>query len=305
MGRTAFLILAHHRPEQLARLVDRLRSPMSDIFIHVDRKAAAPPFHAVVDGARFLPDARRVAVHWGGFSMVRATFELIRFALAEAPEAERFVLLSGAHYPTRPVREILAALAGDAEHIRIDRVLDPEGEGWFDRCANRLYLGDNALLNPRTGRYRPSQLARRLEALAPRRRHGLAVHYGPQWWALTRPTLEEALAAVEAQPRRLASFRFARTPDEMVFQTLLKASSHAERIVQDATTGPEAWHPALAGVTYVAFDALDADEPRILTLADLPDIRASGALFARKMDPDVSAPLMDALDAGSEAARAA
>lgn len=293
MVNTAFLILAHQHPTQVARLVGRLQTPQARVFVHLDRKSDMGPFHATIgDRATFLPRERRVAVRWGGFSMVRATLNLIEAALEAEPGLERFVLLSGVDYPVRPVEEILAALEPGREYIRIDRVLDRDGDSPFDRCANRVFLGDNGWLNPRSARWRVSQAARALESRLKRPTvYGEPIYYGPQWWALTR----EAVELVRAARPSLDWFRFARIPDEMVFQTVLKNSARAPAIVQDATVR-ETGHPFLAGVTYVDFQNGNPDLPRTLELSDLPEIQASGALFARKIDPELSAELVRRLD---------
>lgn len=292
--RTAFLILAHHHPTQVARLVGRLQSPGARVFIHLDRKSDMAPFHAMVgDRATFVPRAKRVSVIWGAYSMVEAVLNLIEAAIEAEPDLERFVLLSGADYPTRPVDQILAALEPGREYIRVDRALDPKGNGEFDRRANRVFLGSIAWLNPRNGSWRLSQIAEAVERFLPRLgSYGQTIHYGPQWWALTR----EAVELVLASRRRLGWFRRARTPDEMVFQTVLKHSHLADAIVQDATRGPADWHPYLAGITYVDFEHPNPQAPRTLGLEDLPSIQASGALFVRKIDPERSAELVRNLD---------
>jgi Core-2/I-Branching enzyme len=303
MATTAFLILAHHEPELLARLLGRLDHPQAVAFVHVDRKVDQVPLKAAAGGrASFLPDGSRVAVHWRGFSMTRATLNLIRAALSAEPDLKRFVLLSGVDYPVRPISEILAAVGEDLERIRVDRALDPAGEGWFDRCASRVFLGDNALLNPRTGRHRVARLARALEARTRRRPYGETIYYGPQWWALTRAAIDIVLAADREDRRKIVWFRYACTPDEMVFQTLLRNSERASNIEQDATRGPITWHAYRVGLHYVDFDNPNPDAPRTLTLSDLESIRASGALFARKMDLMRSAELMSALDSAAAVA---
>jgi len=76
--RLAYLILAHHLPEQLVRLVERLRGPETTLLIHVDRKMDAAGFGHIVDRVGRQPDVvmlpRRVC-HWGTFSVVQATME--------------------------------------------------------------------------------------------------------------------------------------------------------------------------------------------------------------------------------------
>lgn len=298
MAKTAFLILAHHEPEMFGRLVGRLDHPDASIFAHIDRKADIAPFRAAANGrVRFVTDADRTSVYWCGYSTTQATLDLIRTAVAAQPDLERFVLLSGADYPVRPIGEIMNVLDQDVEWLRIDRALDPEGDGWFDRCANHGFLGDNSLLNPRSGRYRLSQLARMVEARWRRRPYGRTIYYGPTWWGLTRAAIDIILAVERDTAEAIGWFRYARVPDEMVVHTLLKHSARAGHIALDATCETPTWHRFLAGLHYVDFENPNPDAPRTLDLGDLEEIRASGALFARKVDPVRSASLLQALDA--------
>jgi hypothetical protein len=291
--KTAFLILAHKRPDMVARLAKRLVHPDTRLFVHVDRKAAIAPFQTALAGlAEFVPEARRLDVRWCGFSTLAAVLILARTALAAAPEAERFVLISGADYPARPIGEILSALDPDLERIAIDRRLDPQGGTYLDSYVARTFLTDLPWLNERSGLPLAARLARVVERRLPRLSpYPLPVYHGAAWWALTRGGLAAVLAAERADPRLVSWFRWARAPDELAIHTLLMASDRAGRIV------PAGQAPHLHGVHYIDWENPNPDLPRTLELSDLPAIQASGALFARKIDPERSASLLDALDA--------
>lgn len=298
MAKTAFLVLAHQRPDMVARLVSRLDHPDARVFLHLDRKADIGPFRAALgDRVSFVAEDARVSVLWCGYSTLAAILALVKTAVAAAPDMERFVLLSGADYPVRSVGEILAALEPDLEHIAVDRRLDPRGGTYLDSYVARPFLTDIPWLNERSGRPGLSRMARLVERRLPRRTpYPLPLHHGAAWWALTREGVETVLAAERASPGLISWFRWARVPDEMLFQTLLMASERAGNIVG----GDEGLN--LHGVHYIDWKAPNPDLPRTLELADLPAITASGALFARKMDPLRSTGLMDALDAVADQA---
>jgi hypothetical protein len=298
---TAFLILAHEHPGHLGRLVRRLAHPQARTFVHVDGKQPLAPFQeAVGDHAHLLEDADRIPAYWGAFSVIRATFNLLRRAVALAPRTERFFLISGVDYPLLPVDRILEALRPDRELIQVDRALDPRGSTKFDRNAYRLFLGENRYLNPRTG---PQWLqgVRFVIARMPRwKAYPGTVFYGPPHWALTRAAVDYLLAA-EHEGDRVKWFRHTLYPDEMVFQTLLKHSPFAGRMAYDGTARSRDWHPRRAGPNYIDWENPNPNLPRALELSDLPELQASGAFFARKMHPERSAKLLDALDALSPA----
>lgn len=299
MPQFAFMVLCHQNPELIQTTLDQLSHNNCITVVHVDKKSDERIFESCKtkrQAVYFVPDHERVAVHWCGFSMVEATFNLIRHSLAVEPRIERFILLSGSDYPLYPIGEILDQLSGKEEFIRVDRVLDPSGVGWFDRCANQIFLGDNRWLNPRECSLVVDRLARQAERRLKRMSsYGSPIFYGPSWWALTRSAIDNILHVRHENPKAIEWFRNTRSADEMVFQTLMRASPLASRIKQDATRpGGANWPAVLAGVHYADFQD-GAASPKTLELEDLPALKASGALFGRKVDSVRSIALMNAL----------
>jgi len=298
MQKTAFLVLAHHQPQMVRRLTDRLQHPAAHVFVHVDGKADSAPFRAAIAGrAQLVPDAQRLVVHWCGFSTLAAMLLLLKTALAAEPDLQRFVMLSGVDYPVRSIEDILAGVAVDREFLSVEHALDWTEEYYVNRHAYRYYLGDSELFNDRSGPPLAVKLARAAERRLRRpQSYGADIFHGSGWWALTREAVDYLMAAEREDPRRLSWFKWATSPDEMYFQTLLKQSPRADRIVHDLTRGPRSWSINLRGVHYVDWLLPNPHLPRTLEMGDLPAILESGALFARKMDPIRSAGLMDALD---------
>ena len=239
MPRVAFMVLCHQQPELVHLLAEKLHHDNCVTVVHVDKRASVATFQQDTprtSPVRFVPDNNRVAIHWGGFSMVEATLATIRHTLAVAPLTERFVLLSGSDYPVYPVGEILDRLSGTDEFIRVDHKLDPNGNGWFDTCANRVFLGDGPLLNPRKLAEPANRIVRKVKRRLKRRTpYGSSVFYGPSWWSLTRSAINHILEVYQTAPEKVNWFKRARSPDEMVFQTLMQASPYADRIKYDAT----------------------------------------------------------------------
>jgi len=298
--RFAFLILAHHQPDLLRRLASRLSAKGMHLFVHVDRKTDIEDFRTVqeLDHTTFLPDDQRVSVRWSGFSMVVATLNLLRVALAAAPNAQRFVLMSGVDYPIKPLGQIVNVLSGDEEFIQIDREIDPDGDGLFDRRLGHPYFGDNKFLNDRSGHPRMVAMARRLESRFRRRRPpGLKLFYGPQWWALTRQAVTEMLAFLDSRQDVFRWFKLAQTPDESMIHSIVKITSKGDKIAFDATrVGFAQLERHRHALHYIDWINPNPSLPRILELADLGNIEQSGALFARKVDLKRSSELLDALD---------
>ena len=292
----AYIILAHNHPMHLGRLISALDGPESRFYVHIDRRVDDTPFRAATasNNVAFLADEQRLAVNWCGFSMVEATLQML--AVAHDSGAERYVFLSGTDYPTQSDAAIRRRLAPEQEFIQVDRRLAPLGNDHFDSCANRVFLGDHPLTNERTGRPRIVRLAERLAAKLPRRRYRMPVYYGASWCALTAGAVDHLLRMRRDDPDALSWFRFARSPDEMVFQTLLKASPFADRIAFDATEGDFQPKAHRAAFHYANWSRPNPNAPRIVDTEDLADILASDALFVRKIDPSRSAALLERLD---------
>lgn len=296
---TAFLVLAHHQPEALIRLLDLLKADWAHAFVHVDSKAPRRAFEDALagrSGCTLLAQDQSVPIYWAGFSMVAATLRLLRLAHADERHFQRFALLSGVDMPIKPLSEIADRLRGEEEIIRIDRVLDPDGNGHFDRCANRIYLGDNRLANPRSTIPLLPALARKLEfRLRNTPYPDLNVYYGPSWWCLTRSAITEVFDFVRTKPKVMAWLQRTRSPDEIVFQTILGNSRLATAITYDLTRGGTEPEPTAHGSHFVDWSRPNPDAPRTLTLEDLPLLLQSEALFARKFDNERSRDLIAGL----------
>ncbi len=294
--KVAYLILAHAHPELLTRLIRRLDDPRALFYVHIDAKTDLKIFKDAVgsDKVVFLSGANRVSINWCGFSMVQASLNLLASAFGDV-NASRFVLLSGTDYPAVSASRIVEALSADHEFIKVDRQLNPDGNGEFDRCANRLFLGDIPLLNPRSGNVLLRKISNRLAGKL-KRHLQQPIYYGSSWWALTRVAVSQILEVYKRSPQRVRQFCFARSPDEMVFQTLVKASDRASHIAFDATVPGFAPASNQAANHYVNWDRPNPLLPRTVDENDYENIVELGALFVRKIDPIRSAGLMEKLD---------
>jgi hypothetical protein len=271
----AFLILAHRQPRPFARLCDRLAAGGDGIFAHIDARADLAPFAAAA-GARVHFLADRVAADWAGYSLVEATLQLIRAALAHG-NADHLSLHSGADYPLRPLAMFRRHLAvhPEVEFIQVD---DHASTHPAFRARHEKYWCEP----PRTSGKR---LLESLRHCWPGRRRfpgGLRPWSGSQWWTLTRPCAAWLADRLE-QDRALVHFlRHTLVPDELAFPTLLMASPFRDRIAGDHLRCIE-FPPG-------------SPHARTWRAADLPRLLAHPGFFARKFDGDDPERLLDRLD---------
>jgi hypothetical protein len=276
--RIDYLIRAHTAPEQLARLVGRLNEGDVRFYVHVNQLTDDETFAAMqagLAGRENVVWVPRVKCYWGGFSLLRATLVGIESILASGDLPDHAVLLSGQDYPLRPPTEIERYFAARNGRNLLNHFRLPAPE-WAGEGG-----GLNRLRYPHFERARYK--TRLLRLPAPRRLpEGLEPYGGMAFWALTGETLAWLMRFLGERPEVLRFFRRTKMPDELFFQTVL-LSSLAE------TVDNELLH-------YLDWSSGSA-HPATLTVADLPKLRASGRLFARKFDASVDSEILDLLDA--------
>jgi hypothetical protein len=295
--RTAYLILAHHQPQHLARLIKALKTPETSFFIHIDRKSDEKPFRAALgqnDQVNFID--RRVKVNWGGFSQVRATLALLTAALKAELQFHRFCLLSGADFPIKSKDYIRQALDSSQEFMRIDRRLGPKDH--HSHCGNvRAYWFMDT----------PALVKDRLSGRIKRRPYeGITLYHGAQWWALTRNCVDYILQFLAGHPEYLSYFKYALCPDEIFFQSIVKHSPFAAQITDDFERADDLaayFRSNQHGAHYIDWNAKVQKLPKVLELEDFDALRTSGALFARKCDEQISATLIETLESSLLAQR--
>ena len=98
----AYIILYHKNSDQLIRLLKILDDPRNDIYIHADKRSRDFPMdqlrNAVKKSGLFFTE--RISVHWGSFSIVKATLILLKEATKKGQYAY-YHLLSGQDLPIK------------------------------------------------------------------------------------------------------------------------------------------------------------------------------------------------------------
>lgn len=286
----AYLILAHGAPEQAARLVARISDPQDTVIVHVDRKAELAPFTEAFARLPIAPivTRKRVPVHWGGWGIVQATVIGMREALTLRRPWSHLVLLSGADYPIRSVAETQAFFAAHpGESFMSWSAGDGTDYSDADRRGNATWRWTGDLSRMLTwqvsirGRrwYFPSE---RVPYALPRRLpRALSTPYqGSAWWNLTPEAVAYCVRYLRRHPSIAAHFRFVFAPDENVFQMMLLDSPLRDTLVNED----------------LRFMHWETNSPPTIVLDDVPAMRASRKLFARKFDMGGAPEAMDALD---------
>lgn len=292
----AYLLLAHTNSKQLELLVQRLLSDVrSAIFLHFDARMPLPSWVIPMQRAGYLTVIPRIAVHWGGFSMVRAMRELLVAAMANSG-CDRFVLVSGSCFPLRPQRIVNDAVLRHDGGFALWKLISGPGATPTRREVNaisKLHFMDIGWLNPSAGKLRRQlrKLLDRTNALLPYNvQHHGPVAKGSQWFCVTR---HQAGRLISEGNRLAPEFARSFAPDETLFQTVW----YRDRVAQGIPAPFIDHYAPVQGLHYIAArppaDLTLADrlwrtvDLRRMTIEDVEPALRSGALFARKCTPEV------------------
>jgi len=114
----AYFILCHKAPEQVIRLIKRLRGAGSVFVVHVDKRARPDVYDTLQECFAGQPDvffSERHRCYWGRIGIVRGTISCIKKAIQLNLPFDYAVLLSGEDYPIKTneqIREFLSKNAG-------------------------------------------------------------------------------------------------------------------------------------------------------------------------------------------------
>lgn len=277
--KVACLILAYAGAPVLARSLPVYLDAGWDVFLHIDPKLPRDSYLGQLGPraaeCRVVQDP--VRVFWAGFSMIEAELKLIELA-RRSGDYDKFLLLSDDTLPIYPAAELRDALAREGDRITAVSQSKTSRNG---KLYEKFIFADHEVTSLRPG-VPTAEIDERLEAavleITGLRRIGkkpVALHYGSQFWALGRDSMEHILRSIETDRHLYLSFKYASFSDEMYFQTILAQERHRGGIA----TGP----------VYADFYS-DPGKTRVFRAArDLPFDLHESHLFVRKICPKATA----------------
>lgn len=311
MKKVAYLILAHKYPEQLVRLLKRLDSPHTIIFIHLDSTVDIHLFQVAVNQASFEGEIHFIAKRYhairSGFNMIRATLEGLKAIVASGHDFRHACLLSGQDYPLKNISEFHQFLEENPQKNFITHYPLPfpywVGNGGLDRVhfyhvvAPKFHLIHPILpyIQTRLHRKAPVGLWKIVHKIfefipplnkTPRKFLPNATPYGgSQWWMLSAEAVHFILDYLKRNPAFYNYFKYTYVPDESFFQSLL------------VNYAPESIKSNLVdrNFRYIVFEP-GAGSPQIFTTSHLQELLDSGRFFARKFDIGVDSEILNKLD---------
>lgn len=284
MNKHAYLILAHTNPEQLRTLISTLDDPRNDIFVHIDRRASFGP--AALEGAarhsglHFTPG--RVAVHWGGVSIMRAELELLQTATRTGTYSY-YHLLSGMDLPIK---------SQDAIHSFFDSNAGWEFIDMWPMAGHTLNRVHYYTLFPEGAREFYTNLPNKLfklilKALGIKMNKDVEFRFASQWFSIT-----DALARYTVDHRDYLEKVFSRTTmiDEIFLPTLVWASPFRDRIYNGGSRVDEGCSSNMRLIDWSRGESIR--HPWTFTAGDFRMLKDSSAFWARKFDTRVDAQIV-------------
>lgn len=281
----AILMIAFHNVEFIANQLKKYDEDFL-IFIHWDRKADLTD-----DDRKLLLSFPNVvyldqvySVNWASYSIVRATLELCKEAL-KYPGIEYLHLISDAD-----------AILKDAETFKTFFQINYgknfinyhpyEGGNIKDVPFSKMTLFHrlekyDIRVNLEENRSYKEELIKQKEADEYRPLPDVPIYGGSAWWSLTRECVEYLVSQTEGFTEKYYVDTI--FPDESFAQTILVNSRFAETIVND-------------DLRYICWVYRNKNRPAVLDHTDIHPILTGGDLFARKIDPDISATLLATID---------
>ncbi|ACY96604.1 MULTISPECIES: beta-1,6-N-acetylglucosaminyltransferase [Thermomonospora] len=276
-GPIAVIVLSHRDSEQVTRLIHRITEGTNSFaVIHHDPSGeplSIPPSSQVA----VIPDP--IPCKWGRLSLVQAQWKTLQWVARNVPEFSWALLVSGQDYPIRKMSAIEQELAGSPydAYLRYFRVGPDPAEDVipWQALTRRRYLYKRRV-----------PFSRRSVTLPFKRRHpyrnGVELYVGDMWFNLSAPTVAAVLDARQMSERMLSYLRFAPIPDETFIASMTLNVHPAPNVAHDSKR-------------YIKWGRRQL-HPQIITAEHLPDLRASDAFFARKIDRLAHPEIPDLLD---------
>jgi hypothetical protein len=256
----AHLILAHKNPGQLQMLLEALRHPAFDFYIHIDKKADSRPFEYLIDKKNIFFINKRAGIYWAGWGTIQATINGFEEILPKQ-QYDYINVISAQDFPLKTATEIYNYLneRNGTEFITCEGL-----DTWKVEPRIKKYH----LINWRIpGKYRLGDF---LTKVLPERKFPFPVMVGrANWFTLTTKAAQFGLDYLKQHPGVVRYFKYCWGADEFIFSSILYNNGFKNKIADN-----------LFFVKWIE----GKGHPEILTIDDYEMIMSSGKLFARKFD---------------------
>lgn len=287
----AYLIIAHTRFDQVAKLLELLDDERNDLYIHIDQKVsdAVDIFQKTLKPAAQKSKLYFVKQHnvmWGGESQIETELELLRAATKR--KYDYYHLISGMDLPLKTQNEIHKFFE---KHTGKEFIHFGSNEDARKRCQYYwLYqetLGSvaNAGVSKKVcNKLRTlSIFAQKLLGIDRVKKYGIYenIAIGSNWFSIT-----DLLAryVVSKEQEILKCYKNTYCCDEVFLQTLVKNSSYKNNLYSYAV---DDYHANMRDIDW------KRGRPYTWRNTDFDELMKSNYLFARKFDEQIDNQIID------------
>lgn len=289
----AYLVMCHKNKHQIRLLLKLLDNKRNDIYLLIDGKSKLKisDFENVTKESD-LKIFKKGKIVWGDYSIVKSTLFLLKKALTR--HHDYYHLISGQCLPIKPMDEIFTYFDNNLmrgkefihyKHIVLDAEETHGPNAFYKRYrffskTLGIYWAEKQNFIKRRFLKVIDNLERKLLMFQIKKNlfqnKELDLYWGSQWFSITH-NLASFVVSKEKEIKK--KYRFTKTPDESFLQTFAMMSPYRNNILND-------------NLRLIIWKN-DSDSPRILTMSDWNKIFNSTALFARKFDETVDAPIIN------------
>jgi len=282
----AYLILAHKKPSQIIRLINKLNTHDNLFFIHYDKKSPKKEYNYL---SRYFNNwknvfftKKRYKVSWAQFSMVHAMQELMKTSINSKKNFDYAIFISGEHYPIKKNQEIENCLRINKSFLyyfdifeKVNKKEQPYAIAERIEKWHFKFLGKIIKFPPNNF---PIVLKRRLLK-------GITFYKGNNWHILKKEHLIYTYNFSINNKKFYKFFKLTKHSDELYFNTILLNSKYKNDII----------NKSLVFVIWLK-NTKHPGHPETILKKDFNTLKNSNELFARKFNPDIDSEILDLID---------
>jgi hypothetical protein len=275
--RIAYFIIAHKNPQQLASLVNALKYQHTDIYIHIDKKSDIHPFKEALKHTEVFFIKKRVNIHWGAYSQIKATLICLEQILEEKKEYQHIIYLTGQDYPIKPNRYIHTYLQDNKgkEFINYSIVSDTLATSYGERLKGYYFQDVRPIFF--------QKVLRKLFSFLPKRTFDyLPIFAGSCYFIITEACAQYIVEFSKKEKQVMRHLAYSLCPDELFIQIIVLNSPFKNLVIND-------------NKRYIEWDS-GSSHPRNLMLQDFEKLQQTNMLFARKFDTGTDAAIIEKID---------
>ncbi len=273
-----YMFLAYKNPKVLRQCILKLNDQNASFVIHLDKKADIEKYQKEFaldwNNIYFIED--RVNIMWGGYSMITATLNLIKYAKGLEKNFDSFCLLSEQHLPIVDRKEIISFVSNKKYSGAMKIIHEFDSKEREDEFIDRTKYYWN-IDNDTNISFDDIQTQQKNNV---NRRDGLKFNLfkGSQWWCLSSDVIDFILNYIENNSDFVELMKYSSIPDESFFHSIVMSSPYKDKIQNFNFTY----------LNWVEVPRPKGCEPKVLGFKDYYHIKESGKLFARKFEYEKS-----------------